>query len=149
MHEILKGNIDAVIPIYTDTGANFTKIISSDGNVVIENPIGTVLKKICNYYHHDLKASNSEYRKRLKIHKLPPIPLTGRLTFIAIKTRVPFGKNDGAYSYINIENVKKVEGDIIFFKDGNTLKTLYSEFTIERKRFKGAFLKNEALKKYN
>ena len=132
MKDILKGEIQAIVPIYTRQGGNFTQIKDGDGDILVKKSTRSVLKEICKFYHYDLKSSNQEYGDMLGIKKTPPIPFTKELILIAVKTRTPIGKDDGAFSYVNIEKVEDVKDQTIYFKDGNNLKTLSKDKTILR-----------------
>lgn len=141
MKEILKYKVLALVPEYTKEGANFTRVLllNRDG-VILKKNINSSLKTICQFYHFDLKSSNKTAKEMLGMTKSPPIAIANDLVFIAVKTRTPIGRDDGAYSYINIAMIEKVrEGnrDInieveIIFKDGKSLKVISSAKTIEK-----------------
>lgn len=130
MKEILEGQVEAINPIYTDEGANFTIIKRTDGDILIKKSTRSVLKDICKRYHYDLSSSNKTYGEMLGIKKTPPIPFTKELILMAVKTRIPIGKDDGAFSYVNIEKIQEVKNKTIYFKDGHSLKVLSVDKTI-------------------
>lgn len=143
MKRVTSKEIQALIPLYTDEGGNFTSVKAEEGETLLEKSVRTVLKNICEFYHYDLEASNKDYRRELGIKKLPPIPLKDSLVLIAVKVRKPIGKNDGAYAYVNVGKVEKVEGSKIIFKDGTTLETLSTEKTIKTSIYMARSLKEE------
>lgn len=130
MKDILKDEIEAIIPIYTKEGGNFTKVKRVGEDLLVAKSVKSVLKDICKFYHYDLKSSNKAYGRMLGIKKTPPIPFTKNLIFIAVKTRKPIGKDDGAFSYVNIEKVEEVKEGTIYFKDGKVLDILSKDKTI-------------------
>ena len=130
MREILSKNIKALIPFYTEEGCNASLIKTAEGDIIIEKKVKRVLKDICLYYKYDLEGSNKEYGQSVNLKKTPPIPIRPDLIFIAAKTRIPVGKNDGAFSYINISNIGRVKDKAIYFKNGEVLNTITNTSTI-------------------
>lgn len=133
MRELVQKKIIAMLPHYTGEGANFTRVLLLDGEeVLLQKTIHSTLKCLCQYYHYDLTASNRTCGEMLNIKKTPPIPINENMIFIALKTRTPIGKDDGAYSYINIEMIKKIQGEKVHFKNGDHLKVNCTQKTIEK-----------------
>lgn len=130
MKNVLEGEIQAIVPIYGKSGGNFTQVKLLTGDYLIKKSIKSVMRSICKYYHYDLKSSNEKYGSMLGIKKMPPIPFTRDLVLIAVKTRCPIGKDDGAYSYINVEQVERVKDKVVYFKDGSSLNTLLEDKTV-------------------
>lgn len=64
------------------------------------------------------------------------------MVFIAVKTRQPIGKDDGAHSYINIETIKSFKDDKIDFKNGSSLKVDCKLKTIEKNIKQARLLKD-------
>lgn len=147
MENILKKGLDALVPIYTEGGYNSTCIKLGQGEILMEKSVKGVLKDLCAYYHYDLKKSNQDYGQKINLKKMVPIPLTQDIVLIAIKTRSPIGKDDGALSYINIQSIKKVKQGQVYFKNGSSLKTLCSQATIEKHIGLAKLLKDLAGKK--
>ena len=144
MKDILKGDIQALVPIYTKEGGNYTKILLKDKQVLLEKSIRTVLRDICKYYHYDLKISNRDYGSMINVKKTPPIPFTRDLILIAVKTRSPIGKDDGAFSYVNIERIKTLKDGTIYFNNGSSLKTLAKDTSIQKNISLARLLKSQA-----
>lgn len=146
MEKILQGQIEALVPIYTGTGANASIVRRVEGDLLLDKSIKSVLRDICRYYHYDLASSNKKYGEILAMKKMPPIPFREDLILIAVKTRLPIGKDDGAFSYVNIDQVERVEGKIIYFKDGNSLKILAEDRTVEKNIRLAELLKSQLRK---
>lgn len=146
MRDLVQRKIIAILPHYTGQGANFTRVKLLDGEeVLLQKTINSSLKCLCRFYHYDLIASNKTCGEMLNIKKTPPIPINGDIVLIALKTRSPIGKDDGAYSYINIEMIKRIQGETIHFKNGDHMKVSCSHKTIE-KGIKQARLLKEMMK---
>lgn len=147
MERVLKETLDALVPIYTEEGSNSTCIKHQGGDLVVQKSIKTVLKKLCSYYHYDLKTSNKDYGTRVNLKKTIPIPLRRDMIFIGVKTRSPLGKDDGAFSYINIESIRGVKKQKIYFKSGDSLETQWKDGTIEKHIKLARLLKDSSLEK--
>lgn len=133
MKDIVRYKVLAFIPEYTQEGANYTRVlIYNRESIILKKNINSSLKTICEFYHFDLKASKKTAKEMLGITKSSPIAINNDLVFIAIKTRYPIGKDDGAYSYINIDMIGAVKEGEIKFKDGKVLKVISSPKTIEK-----------------
>lgn len=146
MKGLVNKSIIAMMPHYTGEGANFTRVLLMDGKeVLLQKTIYSTLRCLCKFYHYDLTASNKTCGEILNIKKTPPIPINSGMVFIAVKTRTPIGKDDGAYSYINIEMIKKVQENTIHFKNGDHLKAICTYKTIE-KNIKQAKLLKEMMR---
>lgn len=143
MKALIERKILALLPHYTREGANYTKVKVLDGEeIVIEKNINSTLKYICAYYHYDLKSSSKTCREVLGIKKTPPIAINKDMVFIAIKTRKPIGKDDGAYSYINIESIRRFKDGNIDFKNEASLKVDCKLKTIEKNIKQARLLKD-------
>ena len=133
MRELVKKKIMAMLPYYTDEGANFTFIKLLNGeDILFRKTIKSTLKCLCRFYHHDPNASSKTCSEMLGVKKMPPIAINEDMVFIAVKTRRPIGKDDGAYSYINIEMIKKIQEETIYFKNGDHIGVISSRKTIEK-----------------
>lgn len=142
MKELVQKKIIAMLPYYTEEGANFTQIKLLNGeDVIFRKTINSTLKCLCEFYHYDLNASNKTCAEILGVKKTPPISINNDMVFIAVKTRIPIGKDDGAYSYINIEMIKNVLGEIIYFKNGDNLQVSCTHKTIEKAIKQASLLK--------
>lgn len=149
MRDLVQKRIIAMIPHYTGEGANFTQVLLMDGEeVLLRKTVNSTLKCLCKFYHYDLTASNKTCGEMLGVKKTPPIPINSDMVFIAIKTRTPVGKDDGAYSYINIEMIKELRENTIHFKNGDHLKVSCTKKIIE-KNIKQAKLLKEMMQTRN
>ncbi len=143
MRDLIEKKITAILPHYTREGANYTKIKVLEGDeILIKKNINSTLKSLCQYCHYDLKSSKKTCRDVLGIKKNPPIAINKDMIFIAIKTRRPIGKDDGAYSYINIEAIRRFKDGTIDFKNGGSLKVDCRLKTIERNIKQAKLLKD-------
>ncbi len=140
MEKIIEKDIEAILPIYMNDIGNCTVIYTRKDKIILEKVIKTIIKNLCQYYHLDLKASNKTYGDLLSIKKHPPIPLTKEKVLIQVKTRVPIGKHDGAYGYINIDSIDKIKSSKESLK--KTIIQLKSGRTIEAHCMKSTILKN-------
>ena len=134
MEKIIEKGIEAILPVYVKDRGNCTLIYTRHDEIIVEKTIKTIIINICKYYHLDLKASNESYGDLLSIKKYPPIPFTYNQIFIPIKTRIPIGKHDGAYGYVNINSIEKItklksEDNSLLHLSNNRSIEVYSKVT--------------------
>ena len=147
MEKIIEKGIDAILPVYLKDRGNCTLIYTRQGEVILEKTIKTTISNLCRYYHLDLKASNETYGKLLSIKKYPPIPFKYNQIFIPIKTRIPIGKHDGAYGYVNISSIEKVartkskDNSLLYLTNDRTIEVYSKEATIQKNISKGMLVK--------
>ena len=147
MEKTVQKGIEAILPIYLKDRGNCTVIYTREDEVILEKTIKTTILNLCKYYHLDLKASNETYGKLLSIKKYPPIPFTYNQIFIPIKTRIPIGKHDGAYGYVNISSIDKVsktkskDHSLLYLSNHRTIEVYSKELTIQKNISKGEVVK--------
>lgn len=133
MKDLIQKKIIAMLPCYTSEGANFTIIkLLNDKEIILKKSISSTIKSLCQFYHYDLQSSKKTCNQMLGVKKTPPIAINKDMVFIAVKTRIPIGKNDGAYSYINIDMIKGIKDEEIDLKNGDILKVKSKLKTIEK-----------------
>src|SRR5690625_258510 len=145
MKEVFEKGVIALLPEYIKDKGNCTIIWTKDGkSKVVDRAVKTVIKNMSNYYHLDLKQSNETYCKYLSIKRSLPIPFSKDNIFIAIKTRIPISKNDGAHGYIRLNKIKKVVAEkqysLIYMKKGLSIRSYYKKETIDRKIKEGKII---------
>lgn len=127
----------AFVPKYIEMLGNSTIIYTySGGKLKIDKSIRTYLKSLAKYFMVDLKESKKYYGKLLGMSNMLPIPFDQNNIFIPVKTRVPMCKNDGAFGYINIDYIEKVEETkgqvIIHLKSDWKIKSVSTMKTIDK-----------------
>lgn len=147
MEQIIQRGIEAVLPVYIKDRGNCTAIYTGEGEIILEKTIKTTISNLCRYYHLDLKASNESYGNLLSIKKYPPIPFSHDQIFIPIKVRIPIGKHDGAYGFVNINSIEKVAKSksqdkcILYLSNKRTIDIYSKDSTIQRNINNGIIVK--------
>lgn len=155
MKEIIEKEIMAIVPKYIENKGNCTWIYTRDGIVELEKSIKTVIKNIAKYYHLDLRASNKCYKELLYTKKNLPIPFTPDKIFILVKMRRPIGQHDGAYGYLDINSIEKInykeELDLyprIILKNSEILEALCTLETLHKAIKNGEIVRELLKSKY-
>lgn len=155
MEKIIKKDILAIVPKYIQNKGNCTLIYTRDEIVEMERSIKTVIRNISKYYHFDLKESNSTYKELLYTKKNPPIPFTKEDIFILVKMRKPIGQHDGAYGYVDLDSIDRIEYkkgvDLypnLLLKNGESLQALCTLVTLNRAIKNGEIVRQVLKSKY-
>ncbi|NLY46740.1 MAG: hypothetical protein GX053_12265 [Tissierella sp.] len=147
MKRIIEKGIQAILPVYVKDRGNCTVIYTKEDEVILDKTIKTTILNLCKYYHLDLKASNETYGKLLSIKKYPPIPFTYNQIFIPIKARIPIGKHDGAYGYVNINSIENIsqtkskDHSLLYLSDKRTIEVYSKDTTVLKSISKGEVIK--------
>ena len=145
MEKILEKKLIAVLPKYVPNQGNCTIIYSEEEEPrILEKTILTVMKNIGRHHMIDLDAM--KYRNGKLVNASYPVPIyLNSDVFIPIKVRKPFGRNDKAYGYVNleyIENAKQEENHTsIKLKNQIELKCLFRKATLNKHIHNGATIK--------
>lgn len=128
MNNIFNEEIMAIMPEYIDQRGNCTVLYAKGSQpVVIDKSIKTVIRLIGKHYMIDLEESRKRYSALMSSSILVPIALSKKDVFVPFKTRVPMYKNDGAFSYINMNYIQKIRKS----KNSTTIIHLVNGMTIE------------------
>ncbi len=129
-----KEDIIALEPIYVEEKGDIVIIHGLDGSLTKDNKrISTIFKQMSKYDLIDMEQVRLLIKRFLNIRKNIPYVFNKDNIFIGIKTRVPIGKNDGAFSYIKISSIDKIEEKRIYLETGNIIKILENKNAVERK----------------
>lgn len=129
-----KENIIALEPRYIKDIGNITCIHQRDGNILkADKRIGTIMKNMASYELLDMQECRKFIGKNLSIYKNIPYVFDLENIFIAIKTRVPIGKNDGAMSYIKISEIEEFQEGHILLSSGLKLKIMDDKSILSKK----------------
>lgn len=143
IENLISKEILAIIPTYIKGLGNGTLIYTLDDGVLeIPKTIRTIINQLSLYFHLDLKASRTYYGEILNIKNIVPLVFNIEYIFTPIKTRKPFGKNDGCTGYINIKYIdksKEVDGGTLIHMKDYMIKSLYSYETVN-KNINNAFI---------
>lgn len=133
-----KEEIIALEPTYVKEKGDIVIIHKLDGSLIKDNKrISTIFKQMAKYDLIDMEQVRLLIKKLLNIGKNIPYVFNKDNIFIGIKTRVPIGKNDGAFTYVKISSIKIVGERVLYFNTGRTLNTLESKNVMERKIRRG------------
>lgn len=128
MKDILSKELMAIVPQYIEQKGNCTVLYAKGLQpVVVDKTIKTVIRLIGKYYMIDLDEARKRYSTLMSSSILVPIALSKKDVFVPFKTRVPMYKNDGAFSYINMNYIQKIKAA----KDSGTIVHLINGMTIE------------------
>ncbi len=107
--ERIKNRLAAMIPYYDRQGANATLIYTTDGEIIADRrTVKWNLRRLARLFGADLQAVRQNYGSYLGCRQGIPLPLSAGLVLISLKTRLPVGKNDGCYGYINVTAVDDI-----------------------------------------
>lgn len=98
----------AILPAYRGDFGNCTLIVREDGQFIVGRTLRTVIRKICQHHHIDLKSANSYYGQMLSQRTGIPLAVSPERIYIQLKTREPVGKDDGAMGYFRLSSIKDV-----------------------------------------
>lgn len=107
--ERIKNRLAAMIPCYDRQGANATLIYTTAGEVIADRrTVKWNLHRLARLFGADLQAIRQNYGSYLGCRQGIPLPLSAGLVLVSLKTRLPVGKNDGCYGYINVPAIERV-----------------------------------------
>ena len=103
----------AVLPSYDEDGGNETKVLVDDGNVIFVNKkVKYVIQWIKKQSLYNVDLLMKEQQVCFAKSQILPIPLSPNCILLPIKYRKPVGENDGAYAYISMDWVERVEARV-------------------------------------
>lgn len=133
-----KEDIIALEPRYIDNIGNMTCIHFNDGTVVEDKRrIPTIMQSMASSDLLDMKECRKFIGKHLGITKNIPYVFDLDNIFIAVKTRIPLYKNDGAMTFIKIKDIEKISGTSITMSNGLRIETLEKLTIVDRKVHQG------------
>ncbi len=139
--EKVKDRLAALIPCYDRQGGNSTLIYTTGGEIISDRrTVKWNLRRLARLYSADLQAIRQNYGRYLGCRQGVPLPFSPNLVLVSLKIRLPVGKNDGCYGYINVPAVKTVCPDadcpkrcLISLVGEHTLSCLYTCPTVRKK----------------
>lgn len=139
--EQVKDRLAAMVPHYDSQGGNITRIYTTGGEIITDRRTARWnLRRLARLYNADLQAIRDNYGKYLGCRQGVPMPFSAGLVLISLKTRLPVGKNDGGYGYINVSAVENIYAApdcrgrcIIELAGGHKLTCLYACRTVQNK----------------
>lgn len=138
-----------LVPVSTAETGNITEVWLEGGERILEpRRVKTVLKGLARHFAVDLSACRERYAAVDGHKRTVPLVLHPDLVLIAVKSRVPATKDEGATAYVALDKVASCqefeggEGELgtrsqLVFRDGSVLYCLYSLNTL-RSRLNGA-----------
>jgi len=107
---LINNGIVAMIPVYKANVGNSTKILTKKSDdVFIHKSIKTIIKILAKYFIFDLELSRKHYGMIIGSTNIVPIPYSYDNIFVPIKTRRTIAKNDGSFSYLNLNYIERIE----------------------------------------
>jgi hypothetical protein len=132
--------IDCLLPVYDETGANCTRIIFSSGEekeFLDQRAIKSVIKALARTFAVDLEALRFNYGSLVNRKTSLPLPLHPEFILVPMKTRVPQWADHGAWGYLVLDKIvgyraceepRKTE---ITFENGNRVTVLFSVTSVK------------------
>jgi len=122
-YEWLDRGLCAILPQYSQDGANGTDILFKDGDRINhKRKVRAVIKELAGLYQKDLTLTRDHAAKALGQKSMLPISITPGITLVPFKVRKPIGKDDGAIGYVFESAVVKIEkaerGSLVKLKGG-------------------------------
>ncbi|HHX88105.1 MAG TPA: hypothetical protein GX693_08035 [Firmicutes bacterium] len=139
--EQVKDRLVAIAPCYDRQGGNSTLIYTHSGEIIPDQrTVKWNLRRLARLYSVDLQAVRQNYGAYLGCRQGVPLPFSTALVLVPLKLRLPVGKNDGCYGYINVLAVESFQPDadcrgrcIIKLAGGHSLTCLYTFRTVQKK----------------
>lgn len=151
MDRIFSSNLLCLIPTYTKTIGDSTKIYTENASpFTINKSLSTVLKLIYNYYSIDIKSLHNICSNYIINQNLIPIPFDENNIFIPFKARIPKYKNDSAFGYFNLNYFSKYklnENINIIFKDKQSVECISKETSFKKHLHNGYIIKSSYKKR--
>lgn len=133
-------NVLAILPCYTSTGENATRILLSDGTYdTLPIPIKTYIQKMLYQTHHDPKFLQHWTYKVTGCKQNTPITLSDTYIFIPIKARQAVSRFDGSYGYVRSDMIDD-HLDYTLLLKGNISLTHLSKKSYTSKKLRDASL---------
>lgn len=137
MGNIFNEELMAIVPQYIEQRGNCTVLYAKGLQpVVVDKSIKTVIRLIGKHYMIDLEEAKKRYSTLMSSSILVPIALSKKDVFVPFKTRVPMYKNDGAFSYINMNYIQKIKKskestNIVHLINGTTIECISCSNTVD------------------
>ncbi|MEW9123319.1 MAG: hypothetical protein AB2421_11480 [Thermotaleaceae bacterium] len=135
--ELIEIGIGSLIPIYDGDMGNATKIVTADGQIYIEDKVlKTVLRILCKYYTVHIESCREKYGRMLHRRLGVPLPIHSRLLLVPFKMRKPMFNKDGAYGYVNLYDIDRIEEKrgqgVISLQSGVDIPCLHKVHTMQQ-----------------
>jgi competence transcription factor ComK len=99
-------DINCLLPIYDNTGANCTRIMFKDReNFIDPRTIKTAVKNLAKYFAVDLESVKWVYGSYVNRKTSMPIPLHPEMILVPIKFRKPLLMEHGAWGYLVLNKI--------------------------------------------
>lgn len=149
MKNIFDKNLMAALAYYEEDIGNISLILRyGQEDLKLNKSIKSTVNSIGRYYALDLKRLKDRYSHIIKGQNLVPIPMDHKNILIPVKTRKPKYKNDGAFSYINIRHIEKIEKNNYYSKiilnDKRVIQTV-SSYESTMKHYRNGLLMKTSL----
>lgn len=139
---LLEKGIIFIMPLYKIGLGDITLVgLENHKDQIIERNIRTVVNRLYRVKLIDPTASKNYYGQLLNKRKNIPLILDKANIFIMVKTRVPIGKNDGAYTYINSKYIDHYDSRSVLLKDGREIVCQSSLYTLKKLENETRFIK--------
>jgi len=100
----------AAIPDYSEDGANITRTIWMDGSVLdIDQKLKVFIRDFKGKSKYNVELLMKRQQLCFARKQLLPIPMSHRCFLLPVKVRKPIGASDGAYGYVALDGIDKVE----------------------------------------
>ena len=122
-----KEEVVAIEPKYVKGKGNMNIVHLKNGEVKEDKRrIQTIMKNMAMLELFDLKLGRKLIEMNVGISKNIPYVFDLENIFVAVKTRVPIGKNDGAMSFVKLSEIvnSEIEEDTLLLSTGSSLKFL-------------------------
>ncbi len=99
-------NINCLVPVYNEDGANVTQVHLDDGTVLTDGrKICTVVKSLAKFFTVHVEMARAKYSKLIDRKISVPIPLHQDLVLVPVKMRKPIAREDGAWGYVVLSKI--------------------------------------------
>ena len=133
--------IAAIIPFYSNEGANSTCILLREGSKIHKTCSG---KKYLHYmlyeFHLDPRAVAHWTYEVIGSKLNTPLTISNDIIFLPVKMRPTVSKQDGCFGYVNNAFISSYDDKIIHLCNGETLSTLSPKTYLQKKQYDAKLL---------
>jgi len=108
--ELIKDEIIALIPVYSEIGDGTHLITTTGQSLMDKRRIKSVKKALARVYGLDLTAQGEMVQNVISRHKRLPFYLAPDRVFVPLKMRRPATRNDSGYGYVSVSSIKTIDG---------------------------------------
>ncbi|WLR50644.1 competence protein ComK [Bacillus tianshenii] len=147
---IIHEKVEAVVSYYNKNAFHCSKILDDQGVLYLESPPIKVMEESCLYYGSDIWGRWNVAKQILQAKQMLPLTLSVLHDLVMIPLRSPLSSNCEWVSLAQIDSIEAIDAKQtrITFRSGNQLDVALQPNSIETKRYRAAFLRDELIRRF-